>query len=915
MKRLIFFFVFLPLLVMGQKPYFQQRVDYKIQVRVYPEEKTLSAFETFVYKNNSPDTLHFLYIHLWPNGYTKNSALAKQQANAGKPKVQFDKEYRGYIDSLDFKVDGKTAKWQFYKHYKDIAILYLPEPLMPGGSVTVTTPFRVKIPKISSRMGYDDVSISISQWYPKPAVYDRYGWHPFPYLDQGEFYSEFGSFDVSITIPSQYVVAATGILQDSTEAQWWTKLYNTPADQVPYPTGKPVKTVRYYQDSVHDFAIFVSDKFKVRTSSITLPHSKRKVITHAFYTSDGEWQTATNYVDSAIYYYSLWVGDYPYKVASAVEGALTAGGGMEYPTITVIGMKSHLEQVIVHEVGHNWFYGILGFNERRYPFLDEGINSYYDHRYSELHSSSLVMNGFDMSGIFNKMYEPMVYFGLNPSLDLTSTDYTKTTYGMVVYEKMAHALKYLQLYLGTAQFDRIMQAFYEQWKFKHPYPGDLKQVFDSLATKPVSWFFDDVVTTTKLSDYKVKGTLSGTKVKNAGQFKAPMPVEYEFVNNTKKRWAFLQPGESKVYFPDKTKAYIDPKGISLDWYPYNNYTTGKLTNKPLKVSLIPKFYDYEHNHFAIAPLVYWRDMDGILGGLGITNFTFPLRKFNYALAGFYSFKNSSPEMVAYFNYKIPAANGRPAVTFEYYFDNFDNTGFSLPRKQYAKIVLDLFNKDQSDKFLKTIDLAYYLTNIKDVIVNDFAYFDFRIYKRGNYHPFKAKIFAYSGTINMAGAELNYKPVHYVSLNTGLNIRLFAGWQTPLNAITPYTDYRQSAPFISRYSTSLGSNQISEGYGNFTVMTPYASYVQAMNKFVTSASISSTLPVKALSFIGAYANVGYVSGDNIMWEGGLQLDFRSFKVYFPMAVSQNLASLQTIAPFKTFSFSIYPGSLREVLSKL
>ncbi len=914
MKKLVFILTLLPLVLWAQPgQYFQQRVDYQIDVKIFPEKHQLSAFEKITYHNNSPDTLTFIYFHLWPNAYRKNSDLAKQQAKQGKPKVQFDKQYRGYIDSLDFKVNGRQAKWEYYKRKKDIAIVYLPEPLPPGQSIEITTPFFVKIPKISSRLGYDDKTISITQWYPKPAVYDRYGWHPIPYLNQGEFYSEFGSFDVKITIPSQYVVAATGNLLDTTELNWWKQLQYQSANQVPYPTKKDWKTVRYKQDSVHDFAIFVSNQFKVRSSQVVLPHSKRTVKTYAFFHSDGDWYNATFYVDSAIYYYSLWVGDYPYSVASAVQGALTAGGGMEYPTITVIGMDNNIEQVIVHEVGHNWFYGILAFNERRYPFLDEGINSYYDHRYGRLHNSSLVINGVPTSGIFQKFYEPMVFFGLNQPLDLTSTDYTHLTYGALVYEKTAQALHYLELYLGTENFDKIMQAFYEKWKFKHPYPEDLEQVFDSLAGKPVDWFFDEVIKTNKLIDYKVKGSFRGTLAKNTGQFKAPMPIRYDFVKNTKTRWAMFEPGQSKVYFPVKTKAQVDPDGISLDWYPYNNYTTGKFFGKPLKVSLFPKFFNYEYNHFAITPVPYWRTVDGFLPGLIMNNITLPRRKFQYALGGFYAFDSDVPRFLGYFNYKIPTSNGRPAITFTTYYDNFDVTG-NYPRKLAAKIRLDIFNKDASDKFLKSLIVGYFNNTLPGNTRYEFAHSEIYIVKRGSFHPFKAKLFADAGDVNMAGFELSYTPLHYVSLKSGLNIRLFAGWQTPLNAMTPQTDYTLSGTFVTRYNTGFWSNMMVEAYGNFIINSPVYDYATAQNLFVAALNISSSLPLKGLELIRGFANAGFDSNMNMYGEAGLLLDLGTFKVYFPLTATSNLYN-GTIRPFSIYRFTFPISDFLDILSQL
>ena len=201
--------------------YFQQEVNYEIQVTLNDKSHELSSFESVEYINKSPDTLSFIYFHLWPNAYSSNNtALAKQLSVwNGKEKLFNDPELKGYIDSLDFKVGNKQCSMEpAYRISLIFARFYLMNPVHPGDTIIITTPFHVKIPKgVTSRLGHIGESYQISQWYPKPAVYDRSGWHQMPYLDQGEFYSEFGSFDVSITLPANYTVGATGDLQNDAE--------------------------------------------------------------------------------------------------------------------------------------------------------------------------------------------------------------------------------------------------------------------------------------------------------------------------------------------------------------------------------------------------------------------------------------------------------------------------------------------------------------------------------------------------------------------------------------------------------------------------------------------------------------------------------------------------------------------------
>lgn len=259
---------------MGQT-YFQQRVDHVINVRLDDRAHMLRGEERFSYTNNSPATLDTLWLHLWPNAYRdRGSALCEQLDVMGQPGLHFAEEQdRGWIDSLAFtatydaydsRVDRLT--WGYHPRHADIAWLKLDRSIGRGERVIISTPFRVKIPDGRfSRLGHTGQAYYITQWFPKPAVYDAQGWHAMPYLTQGEFYSEFGSYDVTITLPANYVVGATGLLQDAQERELLDRMA-APEWRYPEPTtdprtGKPqydrfpvsstqLKTLRYVQDNV-----------------------------------------------------------------------------------------------------------------------------------------------------------------------------------------------------------------------------------------------------------------------------------------------------------------------------------------------------------------------------------------------------------------------------------------------------------------------------------------------------------------------------------------------------------------------------------------------------------------------------------------------------------------------------------------
>jgi hypothetical protein len=356
--------VFCPFTQGFSQDYFQQKVNYKISVKLNDLKHELDGYESVEYINNSPDTLGFLYFHLWPNGYSNNKTeLAKEIFRRdGKGKLFNDPALRGYIDSLDFKIDGHEAGWSLLPGFPDICKLMLNKPVKPGDTIYITTPFHVKIPNgMTSRLGYIGESYQVSQWYPKPAVYDKSGWHQMPYMDEGEFFSEFGDYDVSITLPANYVVGATGNLQNEEEKTFldllsaditWMKAKE--AGEVKFPqSSNQMKTLRYTGHQVHDFAWFADKRYHVLKGTVRLPYSGREITTWAMFT-DREailWKKSVSYINDAILCFSKWNGDYPYQNYTAVQSVLNSGAGMEYPGLTVIGLVKEpyfLDEVLAH---------------------------------------------------------------------------------------------------------------------------------------------------------------------------------------------------------------------------------------------------------------------------------------------------------------------------------------------------------------------------------------------------------------------------------------------------------------------------------------------------------------------------------------------------------------------------------------
>ncbi|MEE9574130.1 MAG: M1 family peptidase, partial [Candidatus Neomarinimicrobiota bacterium] len=321
--------------IFAQKPYFQQHVAYDIDVTLDDSLHTLSAYEKLTYTNNSSDELDFIWFHLWPNAYKNNeTAFGKQAFDLGSTKFHFANDYaRGYIDSLDFRVNGESVTLEYHPDWNDVAKVHLPNPLKPGESVLIETPFYVKIPLVFSRLGHSGKHYEITQWYPKPAVYDNDGWHPMPYLDMGEFYSEFGTFDVRITLPKNYRIMATGDLVDGEAEYAWLDSLAIEADELHGLEKKEfksrikeltknndeeteeMKTLHFHQENVHDFAWFADPNWIVRKGELKFEESGRSVTLWSMYLpkNAGLWEYSIEYLNDATYWYSKFYLEYPYN--------------------------------------------------------------------------------------------------------------------------------------------------------------------------------------------------------------------------------------------------------------------------------------------------------------------------------------------------------------------------------------------------------------------------------------------------------------------------------------------------------------------------------------------------------------------------------------------------------------------------
>ena len=615
----------------------QQQVSYKIDVKLNDETHFLNGRVAIEYTNNSPNDLKFIYMHLWPNGYkNRNTAFAKQMQKHGDLDFYYsDDKDRGYIDSLSFEVNGVTAKAEATENI-DVVKVNLPSVLNAGGKLVITTPFRVKIPKVFSRLGHKDQDYFITQWFPKPAVYDVNGWNPMPYLNLGEFYSEYGDFKVNIELPSNYTVVATGECQTEGEL-----LGSKPGlgDTSVY-SSNTLKEVTFTASNVHDFAWFASKRFGYVTKEIEVEGNP--VIARIVAADPNEKDL--QHIETAVTYYSNNVGPYPYSHATVVHGELKAGGGMEYPMITLCDFMS--KEVIVHEVGHNWFYGILGNNERSYPWMDESINSFYEEK--AINHKNINIKGSVNSSIMNYLVKDNLLVNAHQAINLHSVDYTKLNYGTSVYGVGAAAFKHLEAFLGKDLFEQCMKSYYEEWKFKHPLPDDMKISFEKISKKDLRWFFNDLLGADKKVDYALENKKGKYILSNKGELEVPMPVVFTGLDEISfTQWHTIPAyGQKEVKTENAlVKVNLDPDNQTLDLFHNNNNPEQKLK---LKFAIGRDLAKTKEVYW--LPTYAWNAYDKSMLGLMFHNYSFSNKPFQFHINPLYSFNNNSINGIADFNY-------------------------------------------------------------------------------------------------------------------------------------------------------------------------------------------------------------------------------------------------------------------------
>lgn len=539
--------------------YWQQHVDYKMNVNMDVKKYQYQGNQELVYTNNSPDTLKKVFFHLYPNAFQPGSAMDMRLQTITDPDKRMVRKFTkdnkevkqsristlkpdeiGSLKIANFKQNGMVAQTKVVGTILEVT---LPQAILPKTSSNFTLNFDGQVPlqiRRSGRNSEENVALSMTQWFPKMAEYDFEGWHADEYIAR-EFHGVWGNFDVKITIDKTYTIGATGYLQNKNEIG---KGYEDAGIVVTYPKKSKTLTWHFVAPNVHDFAWgadpeYIHDKIM----------GENETELHFFYKNKKEnlenWKKMQPKTAELLAYYNKNIGQYPYKQYSVIQGG---DGGMEYAMCTLItGNRSYgsLVGVTAHEFAHSWFQHLLATNELKHCWMDEGFTSYI----SDL-AMDVVLPPKELGNPFADAYNNYVY-SANSGKEQPLTNHAdrydyNQIYGIAAYSKGEIFLAQLGYIIGQENLHKTIKKYFSDFKFTHPTPNDIKRTAEKVSGANLDWYLNEWAQTTNTIDYAIK-SVENNKIVLERKGRMPMPIdlivefengkkEYFYIPNTLMHW-------------------------------------------------------------------------------------------------------------------------------------------------------------------------------------------------------------------------------------------------------------------------------------------------------------------------------------------------------------------------------------------
>lgn len=567
----ILLFCGISLACIAQPDRWQQQIAYQMNVDFDVKKHQFSGTQTVTYHNNSPEVLDRVFYHLYFNAFQPGSMMDVRSQNIPDPDrrvgnriAKLSEDQIGYHKVLSLKQDGKPVQ---YEVVGTILEVNLASPIQPNSKTTFEMTFESQVPVQIRRSGRDNaegISYSMAQWYPKMCEYDYQGWHANPYIGR-EFYGVWGDFEVTIAIDKEYMVAATGYLQNPAEIGHGYEEEGMKVKQ----KGKKLKW-HFKAPNVHDF-LWAADP--------DYTHDKLEredgLVLHFFYqkndNTEDAWGRLPKVMDKAFDYINEHFGQYPYKQYSFIQGG---DGGMEYPMATLItGERSFpsLVGVSVHELMHSWYQMILGTNESLYAWMDEGFTSY---------ASGEVSNFLKKEGLLPGRvserphagstigFANFAKSGIEEPLSTHSDHFqTNSAYGTGSYTKGRLFLSQLGYIIGEKALAQTLLDYFETWKFKHPNSNDFVRIAEKASGLELDWYREYMVNTTRMVDYSIKSVSksgNGTEIALSKDGAMPMPVDVVVTYKNGKKELFNIP--LRIMRGNKPAENADmPQKVLEDW--------------------------------------------------------------------------------------------------------------------------------------------------------------------------------------------------------------------------------------------------------------------------------------------------------------------------------------------------------------
>ena len=475
----------------------EEVASYRIAVRLDPETKRLEGAERMTFLNHTSRPVDELYLHLYPNAFSGPDSTFMRESPDTARRAAAEGNWGG-MEVLALRTSSGDDLLSSSSVDDTVMRVPLPGPLGPGETIVLEAEFLVKLPRLISRMGYQGDQFTIAQWFPKLAALTERGWVAHQYHASSEFFANFGSYHVEITLPERYVVGASGV------------------PTAERSNGDGTRTLTFEAVGVHDFAWVANPSFREAWARAG------QTDVRLLYQPEHEGQR-DRFLDAAVAAlenFGRWHGAYPYPRLTVVDVPDQAGAGMEYPTLVTVSAGDlplsnlrFLEEVTIHEIGHQWWYGVVASNEFEEAWLDEGFTTYATARlmerlYGERSSLGHVL-GLRMSHVAANRGQYLSIARLDPVVQDSWKFYSFASYGGNVYAKAALILGTLERYLGSDLMERVMRTYFQRYAFRHPTTRDFIDTVREVSGRDFESFFRQTLFSSAVFDYGAEGIQVG----------------------------------------------------------------------------------------------------------------------------------------------------------------------------------------------------------------------------------------------------------------------------------------------------------------------------------------------------------------------------------------------------------------------